>query len=296
MPDSRLAIPALLFGSVLWGLSWMPLRALESLGISGLWLIVCAYSAAAFALGLRLAWRPTWRPRPVHIPWLLALAALGGIANVCFTLGILHGEVVRVMLLFYLVPAWGVLGGWLWLGERLTPARLAGLALALSGALVLLGGPQLLAGPWHPAELLGLIAGLAWASANLLFRHLQVIPSAHKNASMLAGASLLALLIALASASPAPSPAPAAAAAGYGVLYLLSAALATQWAVHHLEAGRAAILMLSELLVAVVTATWIGGERLTGTEWLGAALIFSAALLETRPAAHRFHHPRPHSG
>jgi len=46
----------------------------------------------------------------------------------------------------------------------------------------------------------------------------------------------------------------------------------------------------------VVAATWIGGERLTGTEWLGAALIFSAALLETRPAGHRLHNPQPRRG
>jgi drug/metabolite transporter (DMT)-like permease len=44
-----------------------------------------------------------------------------------------------------------------------------------------------------------------------------------------------------------------------------------------MEAGRAAILLVFEL----VSAMWIAGERLDGIEWIGAALIVAAALLET---------------
>ena len=57
----------------------------------------------------------------------------------------------------------------------------------------------------------------------------------------------------------------------------------TAWGVSHREAGRAAILLVFELVAAVVSAMWIAGERLDGMEWIGAALIVGAALLETRP-------------
>jgi drug/metabolite transporter (DMT)-like permease len=54
--------------------------------------------------------------------------------------------------------------------------------------------------------------------------------------------------------------------------------------VSHLEAGRAAILLVFELVAAVISAMWIAGERLDGFEWVGAMMIVAAALLETRPS------------
>jgi len=41
-------------------------------------------------------------------------------------------------------------------------------------------------------------------------------------------------------------------------------------------------LLVFELVAAVVSAMWIAGERLDGAEWIGAALIVAAALLEAR--------------
>jgi drug/metabolite transporter (DMT)-like permease len=38
--------------------------------------------------------------------------------------------------------------------------------------------------------------------------------------------------------------------------------------------------MLAELLVAVLSATWWGGEHLSTLEWIGGALIGCAALIE----------------
>jgi drug/metabolite transporter (DMT)-like permease len=58
--------------------------------------------------------------------------------------------------------------------------------------------------------------------------------------------------------------------------------VATQWAVTHLEAGRASILIIMELVTAVVTAMLFGGERMSGTELFGAALILVAAVIEAR--------------
>ncbi len=61
--------------------------------------------------------RAAWRQQA----GLLALVCLlGGTANVCFVNALVYGEVVRTMLLFYLAPMWSVLGGRVFLGERIT--------------------------------------------------------------------------------------------------------------------------------------------------------------------------------
>ena len=49
-----------------------------------------------------------------------------------------------------------------------------------------------------------------------------------------------------------------------------------------MEAGRAAMIVVLELLVAVVSALWLEGGTLTATECCGAALLVGAALLEAR--------------
>ena len=83
---------------------------------------------------------------------------------------------------------------------------------------------------------------------------------------------------------PAVSPVVFSQLLAFAGIWMLTAMVVTAWGVSHLEAGRAAILLVFELVAAVVSAMWIAGERLDGLEWIGAAMIVTAALLEARPA------------
>ena len=56
-----------------------------------------------------------WRLHPIAVG---VMFLLGGFANLGFTLSMIYGDVIRAMMLFYLAPVWGVLGGALFLGER----------------------------------------------------------------------------------------------------------------------------------------------------------------------------------
>ena len=84
---------------------------------------------ALFALPLIYRQRAAWWPQR----WgLLGIILFGGWANASLLSSLsLAEDLVRVMLLFYLAPVWGVLGGWLLLRERITGLRLAALVLAL---------------------------------------------------------------------------------------------------------------------------------------------------------------------
>ena len=112
-----LAVFALLVSGLIWGLMWIPLKYFAEQGVSGLAFTLSTYGLiGAFALPFIWMQRQVWRPQ-THL--LLLAGLFGGIANSCFIAALMFGEVVRVMLLFYLAPVWGVLGGALFLGERI---------------------------------------------------------------------------------------------------------------------------------------------------------------------------------
>ncbi len=58
---------------------------------------------------------------------------------------------------------------------------------------------------------------------------------------------------------------------------------AVQYGLTHLEAGRAAVLVVFELIAAVLSSAWFGSHAIGPNEWLGAALITTAALIAGWP-------------
>jgi drug/metabolite transporter (DMT)-like permease len=283
-PDrSRMAVAALLVAGLLWGLTWMPLKYFGRQGLSGITLAMMSYGlvgllALPWIVYRRKTWWPQWR-------LVLMMALCGGLANVCFLSAIVSGEVVRVMLLFYLAPVWGVIGGRLFFGEPFTRLRLLGVASAVFGAVLLLGGPAVLATPPGIVDLFALGSGMFYASQNLFTRAADRTPLDAKSLVVFVGCGVLSSLILAATGEsiPAVSPALFGQLLAFSGLWMLTAMVITAWGVTRLEAGRAAILLVFELVAAVVSAMWIAGERLDDREWIGAAMIVIAALLETRP-------------
>ena len=281
----RHALPVLIAASVLWGLIWLPLKTFHAQGVHGVPLLLVAYGGVGLLLAPVL-----WRQRRQwhgEGPWLWLIVVLGGYANLAFATALVYGDVVRSMVLFYLVPVWGVLGGRVFLGEVVTPLRWLAAGIAVLGAFLVLGGAAALASPPAWTDLVALSAGFAFAMNNVTFRATQGLPVASKVAAMFAGCLLFAGAASLSGVQPWPSGIPAPVwglLALFGVAWVLIATLGTQWGVTHLEAGRASVIIVTELLTAVVSALIIAGERLAPMEWMGVALILAAALLEARPA------------
>ncbi len=69
-------------------------------------------------------------------------------------------------------------------------------------------------------------------------------------------------------------------AALYGILWLTLITLGTQWGVTHIEAGRASIIIVMELVVAVLSSVIILEHVLLWSEMAGAGLVMAAAILE----------------
>ena len=165
-PTDRLATGVLLFSATLWGLTWMPLKAFVGQGLAGPVVSLLTYgSVGLLALVLlwrdRLAWRSQWA-------LVLGLVVVGGWANTSFVNAVMLGDVARVMFLFYLSPVWSVLGGWLFLKERIPPLRWAAVVMALVGLWLFLGGTGGMDLAFSFVDFLALSAGFCFAANNVI--------------------------------------------------------------------------------------------------------------------------------
>ncbi|MDE2401212.1 MAG: DMT family transporter [Burkholderiales bacterium] len=276
----------LIFNAMVWGLSWWPLRQLHALGLHPLWA-----TALFFLIGLvlTLAWQPSaWTDfRRCRALWVLALAA--GATNTAFNWAVSIGEVVRVVLLFYLMPLWAVLLAWLMLGERLTWAALGRVLLALAGAWLVLR-PVDAAWPVFSGlpDVLAVGGGFGFALTNVLLRQQAHRSASARSLAMFLGAALLPGVLAYGLAAQGIIPSwPAwdvrwvlgAAALG---LTVVAANVALQYSAARLPVQISSVVMLTEILFAAGSAVWLAGEMLTPTLLIGGALISLAALLTAR--------------
>lgn len=288
-PRSLLPALALTFNAFVWGVSWWPLRQLHGQGLHPLWTTVCVFALAAAVIALA---RPRALGEVVRTPalWVLVLAA--GSTNAAFNWAVSIGEVVRVVLLFYLMPVWAVLLARLLLKEPIRGDVLLRVGLALGGALVVLwpapaDGATALPLPRSLADWLGLAGGFAFALNNVMLKREAHRSEEGRAMAMFAGgvvvAGTLALLLSVQARIAWPPALP-----GGGLLLLLAMAgafllsnLALQYGSARLAAHATAVLMLSEVLFAAVSAVVLGNEALTLPLLAGGALILGAAALAT---------------
>ena len=282
------AAAALALNACLWGVSWWPFRALQQQGVHGLWATALVYLLVAGAI---VAWAPGAPARVVRTRSLWPLLVASGVANAGFNWAVTIGDVVRVVLLFYLMPAWAALLARAVLGERLRPAVLLRVALALAGAAVVLKPPD---APWplprDAADLLAIAGGMGFAATNVMLRREAAQPESARAFAMFCGGWLVAgtigAALTLAGAIGAP-PAPAPGwLAGIGLLALMFGVgnLALQYGAARLPANVTSVVLLSEVLFASASAVAWGGETVSAATFVGGALIVAAALLAVRDA------------
>jgi len=279
-------VAALLVGASLWGVIWYPMRLLESGGLGGIWLTLTLYAAALVASLPRTA-RAV--PEFTRHPALLALLMLSaGWTNIAFVEAVLEGNILRVLLLFYLSPLWATLMGWLFLRERITRLGFASLAVAMAGALLMLWNP-ILGFPWPEGkpDWMALSSGFAFALSNVVTRKAQGVSIAAKVFSVWAGVTVVALIMIAGFSLPVPHPTASvfSGAVALGVFGILLMTTLVQYGVTHMPVHRSAVIALVELVAGAVSQQLLTNETVTMKEWLGGALIVAGAYLAARASA-----------
>jgi len=168
------AVPILALSSMLWGLSWIPLKYLNELGVAGVPITFLIYS---IMLGITTFMVIPYRQHILK-NWktLGAISFLGGGALLSFNTAMVYGDVIRVMVLFYILPLWGVLGGRLILKERITPLRWLGMGFSIVGAFLVVDGINTLNSEGSWLDGLALLAGFLFAMNNIAFRASEETP------------------------------------------------------------------------------------------------------------------------
>ncbi len=275
---------------LLWGLYWLPVRALDGLGLPGAWGTVAITLAATLLLApLAVARRRDLAATP--LPALLAIAT-GGAAFALYSMSLVYGRVAIVILLYFLTPVWSTLIGRYVMGWPATPLRVAAILLGLAGLGIMLGADGTLPRPQGIGEWMALVAGLLWSIGTTGMRTSSTLAPGPSAFVFAAGAAVTALVLA-----PLLAPLPGGAegsilragavALGTGALWWGLSIAALMWATLRLEPARVGILLMTEVLVGALSAALLAGEHLSGVEIAGGALVLAAGILEVWPTRKR---------
>lgn len=273
-------VAALLTGAAVWGMVWYPYRALGSAGFSSTASTALTY-AISLALGVAL-FGPRLRELRQHWRAALLIALTAGWTNLAYVLGMVGGEVMRVLLLFYLAPLWTVVLARLLLGEYLTVRSGLLVGLSLTGALVMLWPEAGLPLPANAAEWLGMTGGMSFAALNVLSKGADRVSIETKSLSTWAGVLVVsALWLAVGGGSWSV---PHAAWPEWLVLALLGLVMFAitviiQYGITRVPANTAIVLFLFELVAGAVSSALLSEETLRPQDWLGGALIVAASLV-----------------
>lgn len=257
-------------------------RVLEYAGISGMLSTFLTY-LIALAIGLSIS-GPIWRELPKAGWWGLLLLFSAGWTNFGYVQAIIEGEVMRVLLLFYLAPLWTIIFAHFLLGERLNYFGYAVIFLSLCGAVIMLWQPSLgLPVPQNRAEWIGLSAGMSFALTNVIVRHSQHLSVNFKSAAIWMGTVLLTGLMLIYSGNLLEKVSIITLNSWWLLalvgLVLCATSFAVQYGLTYLPANQAIVLLLFELLFAAVAAYFLANEKMGMQELVGAVLIVSASLL-----------------
>lgn len=295
--QSDLTISMVVFlSAAIWGLYWLPLRKIEQAGVAASWSVLAIYVVPFLFL---VPWMIVRRHALLNKAGPILLIGFPiGAALACYATGFLHTTVLRTTLLFYMTPIWSTLLAMVFLQEKTSPRRWLAIILGIGGlCLMLLGKDDPSAQPYaiNWGDISALMGGIFWSVGTVLLRKapqldsFDIIPAQYLFAIAFSAIFVWAGMSTEASLSleqSATIPTSAAWLASlpwligfYVVIFLPSLYLCIRGA-QLLSPGRVGILMMSEVLVAGISAPLLAGEVISSTEWVATALIVLAAVIE----------------
>ena len=281
---SWLPIFSLLFGAFFWGIIWYPYRLMANAGVSGIYssfyvfILTIAIALPYFFITKKKV--PIW-PKDF---WLLALVA--GYTNISYVLAVIDGEVVRVMLLFYLSPVWTIFLAHFMLNEDTQKRHYIAVFISLIGAFIMFWEPGYLIHLDSRSDWLALSSGLGFAITNVMTRKHAHMTVNQKALAIWLGVILVALICIMFDKNAMPTldffrPVDAAIMMVIALSLFLSTLL-VQFGVTQIKAVEASSFFLFEIVVAAISSYFLVGESIALKEWLGGILIIAGVILSAK--------------
>lgn len=274
-----------MYAGIVFGIYWIPVRFMDEAGIYGMWAVL-VFNLVSFTLILPwVLYR--WRE---FVPGRLRLhfgAGITGLAYVLYVGAFLYSEVIRVLVLFYLMPIWGFVFARIFVGEAITAVRWISMLLGLTGLLVICGIQNGIPVPSGIGDWMALLSGLLWAGISI-----SVLTDRHEplnySVTFLFWSVVWSILIAIVASRHGVLSSPQWHQLGgilvwlvpLAMLVIIPAAFATMYAPSILNPGIVGLLFMTEISVGTITAALFAGEPFGITEIAGVLLITIAGVAE----------------
>lgn len=275
------------YSGLIFGIYWIPLRALDAAGFSGIWATSVFNLSALVLLLPLLIWR--WR-RLLHRRLRFHIIAISaGLSYVFYAAALLYTDVISVIILFYLMPVWGFLLAKICIGDAITPLRWASMVIALLGLLVILGEGSTLPLPDNIGDWMALAAGAIWAGIALMLLTEKQVNAVDITISWFFWSAVLSVVMAIIASQQGLEPLPQWRnlltelrwLAPFALVVIIPAGLATMYSPTKLNPGIVGLLFMTEISVGTITAAIWAGEHFGSRQLIGVVLITGAGVLET---------------
>ena len=281
---------ACLYAGAVWGLFWIPLRALEEAGINGLWITVVYFLIPTICLIPVVILR--WQHVKEGGVSLQITTMLSGGALLLYSTSIVYTDVVRAILLFYLTPIWATILARIFLGDLITPSRVIAMVLAILGMLTIFGLGARFPIPQNIGDWLGIGSGFLWAVAMVRIR----MSESHSAIELTAGFFQWSLIFSSGAAfllAPSQMPDIEQILPALPLLLIFTALLvlpgtyASLLGPKYLSPGIVGLLFMTEIIVGAISVALLAGEPFGIRELIGVLLIAGASMLEPLLALRR---------
>ena len=280
-----LAKLACAYAGLIWGVFWIPLRALDAAGVQGAWAAAFYYVAPLVIVAPVCLFR--FRQLLAGGVRLHVTGFFAALSLVLYADAVLYTEVIRGMLLYYMTPVWSTLLARLWLGEKITGIRMLAIALGLFGMMIIFGIDTGIPWPRNVGDWMGLAAGIVWAVAAVRMREEEGIDAIEYSFVYFVWGAVAAVAIALLPISggyPLPSLDIVLDTAVWSIPFVLilviPAVYAVMWGAPLLSPGIVGLLFMTEISVGTITAAIWAGEPFGIREIVGVLAITTAGLVE----------------
>ncbi len=287
MKQNSLALAkwACVFSGFVWGLFWIPLRILSSLGFEGPWATVMFYAVplAVLCPFIAIRWRGVFT-MPVRQQIAMAFFAAG---MVLYASAFLYTEVVRAMFLYYLTPIWGFILARLFLGDPITPIRVLSICFGVFGALIIFELETGIPWPRYSGDWMALTGGMLWAVTSLLLLMERDVQVGELGGAYFIWVTAMAIATACLAWSFGVEPpqrdallSPVVWLVPVAVFIVIPGVLAAIYGATKLNPGTVGLLFMTEISVGTVAALLWAGEPFGLREIAGIVLITSAGIAE----------------